>query len=215
MEGFHGFLDAALAFPAVLFGFALVVVAVYWCAVLLGGAVIPGAEAPHGGEGVGSGGSGAHGAGTGLAAFGLGGVPVTVVLSLLTAIAWFVSLAGTALFAGALPRLLTLPCALAAAWWGTRLLLRPLRRLTPAEEDIARSDFTGRVCTIRTGRVGPGFGQAEVAASDGSTALVQVRAAGTDAARLMAGSTALLYHYDAEGEFFHVAPFDPGPDPGP
>ncbi|MGD9483072.1 hypothetical protein WDH52_07385 [Streptomyces sp. TRM70308] len=226
MAGFTGFWEAATAFPAVLFGFALVVVAGYWLAVLLGGVGLPGTDAPHGGEGVGSGESGGTG-GTGdtgdaaglrggLAALGLGGVPVTVTGSLLVAIAWFTSLSGAALFDALWLRVLTLPAALVAAWLGTRLLVAPLRRLAPGEPGISRADFVGRVCTIRTGRVDTGFGQAEVAADDGSTAVVQVRAEGTDAARLMSGSTGLLYDYDPEGEFFRVAPFRlAAPDAGP
>jgi hypothetical protein len=48
------FLDAALAFPAVLFTFALVVVIACWLLVLVGGMEV---DALDGGEGVGSGAS--------------------------------------------------------------------------------------------------------------------------------------------------------------
>lgn len=205
------FLDAALAFPAVLFSFALVVVAVYWLIVLVGGAEV---DALDGGEGVDSGASAGGGAGV-FAAFGLGGVPVTVVLSLLTVVAWFVSLTGAALFGNPTLRLLVLPVALVAAWAVTGALVRPLRRLAPAEQGISRSDFVGRVCVVRTGRVDSDFGQAEVTADDGSSAVVQVRTDDADATgNLTSGSTALIFDYDAEGEFFRVAPFDPALDPG-
>jgi hypothetical protein len=50
------------------------------------------------------------------------------------------------------------------------------------------------------------FGQAEVTAADGSSALVQVRQNGEY--ELSAGSTALIYDYDADGEFFFVMPFN-------
>ncbi|HWO65844.1 MAG TPA: hypothetical protein VNO31_38015, partial [Umezawaea sp.] len=50
------------------------------------------------------------------------------------------------------------------------------------------------------------FGQAEVTATDGSSAVVQVRQAGQDV--LVAGSTALIFDYDVDGEFFWVAPVD-------
>lgn len=203
-----GFLSAALAFPAVLFSFALVVVIAYWLIVLVGGAEV---DALDGGEGVDPGASAGGGAGV-FAAFGLGGVPVTVVLSLLTVVAWFVSLTGAALFGNPTLRLLVLPVALVAAWAVTGALVRPLRRLAPAEQGISRSDFVGRVCTIRTGRVDMSFGQAEVAADDGSTALVQVRNDDSTAG-LTLGSSALIFDYDAEGEFFRVAPFDAALDP--
>lgn len=209
------FLDAALAFPAVLFTFALVVVVAYWLLVLVGGAEV---DALDGGEGVGSDASAGAGGGGSVgffAVFGLGGVPVTIVVSLLTAIAWFVSLAGAALFDNLALRALVLPVALLTAWSLTWTLVRPLRRLAPAERGISRSDFVGRVCVIRTGRVDSGFGQAEVTADDGSSAIVQVRTDDADATgNLTSGSTALIFDYDAEGEFFRVAPYDSALDPG-
>jgi hypothetical protein len=77
--------------------------------------------------------------------------------------------------------------------------------LRPAAAE-SRADFVGRTCVIRTGRVTGAFGQAEVHAEDGSSAIVQVRQAGTD--DLHAGVVALLYEYDPAGEFFWVIPFD-------
>ncbi|MFI0718632.1 hypothetical protein [Streptomyces sp. NPDC021224] len=159
-------------------------------------------------------GHGSGGAGM-LAAAGLGGVPVTVVLSLLVAVAWFLSLAGSAAVRSAdvptapvraLLYAAVVGAALVGSWCATWLLVRPLRRLFPDVRPPSRADFTGRVCVIRTGRVTARFGQAEVAAPDGSTAVVQVRQHGDDT--FTAGSTALLYDYDPEGEFFWVAPFD-------
>ncbi|MFD2356791.1 hypothetical protein ACFSTC_57330 [Nonomuraea ferruginea] len=59
---------------------------------------------------------------------------------------------------------------------------------------------------IRTGRATPDFGQAEVTAADGSSAVVQVRTTGQD--RLTRGQTALIFEYDADGEFFWVMPYE-------
>jgi hypothetical protein len=148
------------------------------------------------------------------AATGLDGVPVTIVLSLLVTFAWFLSLVGAVALDRAglhgLPRtaldFAVLLAALAGSWSLTWLLVRPLRRLFPDQRPPSREDFVGRLCTVRTGRVTGAFGQAEVAAPDGSTAVVQVRQTGEE--RLAAGSTALLYAYEPEGEFFWVAPFD-------
>ncbi|WP_225447148.1 hypothetical protein [Streptacidiphilus sp. PB12-B1b] len=190
-----------------LFSFALVVVVAYWLVVLAGGAHIHGGRAGHGGS-HGHGGRHSHG---GLQkALGLGGVPVTVAVSLLVAFAWFSALTGRALLGGRLGGAL-LPAALAGGWVGARVLAWPLRRLMPAPAPPpTRRDFVGRGCVIRTGRVGPDFGQAEVRAADGSAALVQVRqsleeAAGPGSA-LTSGASALIYDYDAEGEFFRVMP---------
>lgn len=234
------FTEVVLGFPTVLFTGALVAVVAFWVFVLVGAADAHGpwhhgATGGHGGAGGRGGGSGhgvlggrhdplsadghSHGHGHGgaglLAAAGLGGVPVTVVLSLLVALSWFLTLAGSAALHGAstpaaplrtLLHAAVTAAALVGAWFGTWLLVRPLRRLFPDVRPPSREDFVGRVCVIRTGAVTARFGQAEVAAPDGSTAVVQVRQTGGDT--FTSGSSALLYAYDPEGEFFWVAPFD-------
>jgi hypothetical protein len=146
---------------------------------------------------------------------GLGGVPITVAVSLVVAFAWFTALAGRewvgAGAGGGGGRWFLLPAALVGGWVGARLLVVPLRRMMPQPPPPpSRRDFVGLGCVIRTGRVGPDFGQAEVRAADGSSAVVQVRQSLDDAAGpgdvLRAGVSALIYDYDADGEFFWVMP---------
>ncbi|HET6855612.1 MAG TPA: hypothetical protein VFH94_00750 [Streptomyces sp.] len=196
------FLHAATTFPTVLFTSALVIVVCYWLLVLLGAAEHDSFETDVDAD-----------------ALHLGGVPVSVFASLLIVSAWFLSLTGSVLLArtgssdGLLYLLGTvlLGASLLAAWRVARALMRPLAKLFPDEPGPSRQDFIGLTCTIRTGWVDAGFGQAEVAARDGSTALVQVRQ--NDGALLALGSTGLLYAYDDTGEFFWVAPFDAALDP--
>jgi hypothetical protein len=83
----------------------------------------------------------------------------------------------------------------------------------PTGREPSRADFVGLTCVIRTGRVTRTFGQAEVHAPDGSSSVVQVRQAGTD--DLRAGTVALLYDFDAAGEFFWVVPTDVALHPDP
>lgn len=204
-----GFLGTALSFPTVLFSFLLLVVVGYWLLVLTG-VLDLGDDLDV--DGV---------PGGVLAGLGLGGVPATVVFSLLVAVAWFVSLAGTALLdglgLGVAARIAVsigvLPAAVLCAWLVTRLVAVPLSRLFPTGTESSRQAFVGSLCTIRTGRVTADFGQAEVTAADGSSAVVQVRQPGAEPLR--AGSSALIYDYDVEGEFFWVMPagiaFDPDP----
>ncbi|MEU4092916.1 hypothetical protein [Streptomyces sp. NPDC026673] len=213
------FVDAALGYPTALFSFALVVVIGYWGSVLLGGLdvdALDGGHGGHGGEGVDAheGGHRDTGGFAGvLAGVGLDGVPVTVTVSLLIGIAWFAALAGRVLAGGGpLTGTAVLAGALLCSWAGTRTLLLPLRRLVPRERAPSRSDFVGRVCVVRTGRVGPDFGQAEVTAADGSAAVVQVRVLGPDEG-LINGSAALIFDYDAVRECFLVAPYDAALDP--
>ncbi|MFC4532303.1 hypothetical protein [Sphaerisporangium dianthi] len=228
------FVRTALGFPTVLFSFPLVVTVGYWILVLLGSAGIDMLDAGDAGEA-------GHGAGA-LSALGLGGVPATVTVSLLLAVAWFASLAGTALLGvpSVAARTAVLVGASLSAWLVTRVLVAPLRRVFAVHRSPSRDDFVGRTCVIRTGRVSSDFGQAEVRASDGSSAVIQVRqtqwpshapreglvaesaprggngfeppagdesAAGHERA-LRSGDTALIFAYDADGEFFWVTPYD-------
>ncbi|MFD0290078.1 hypothetical protein [Streptomyces sp. NPDC127118] len=201
------FLSAATAFPAVLFGAALAVVILFWLLVLAG------AADHHSFDGD---------IDTDLA--GIGGVPVTVSVSVMVVVGWFTSLTGTVLVHRSGTTGLTraaLACAVFAGalllgWAVLRILVRCFRRSFPDEPPPSRQDFLGRVCTVRTGSVSSDFGQAEVTADDGSTAIVQVRLlAPTDGPVLAAGSAGLLYAYDDEGEFFWVSPYDKALDPGP
>ncbi|WP_330320340.1 hypothetical protein OG927_15770 [Streptomyces clavifer] len=214
------FLSAALTFPAVLFGAALVVVVCFWLLVLAGAAAYDTFDSDLDADAV-----------------GVGGVPVAVSVSLAVVVSWFISLTGSALVvrsgvtgtARSLLHVVVLAGALLIAWGAVRMLVRHFRRYFPAEPPPSRQDFLGRVCTIRTGSVTADFGQAEVAAADGSTAIVQVRllerpsapggTPGGDSAGsgdvFVAGSAGLLYAYDAEGEFFWVSPYDAALDPGP
>ncbi|MGA5423254.1 hypothetical protein [Streptomyces lavendulocolor] len=191
------FLHAVATFPAVLFTAALVVVMGFWLLVLLGVADHDSFDADVDTD-----------------ALSLGGVPVSVSASSLVVLCWFLSVSGSVVLArtgwsDALVHLLDAVLLIASvigSWCLTRALVRPLAKLFPDEPGPSLHDFVGSICTIRTGRVDADFGQAEVAARDGSTAVVQVRQ--NDGSPLALGSTGLLYAYDDAGAFFWVAPFD-------
>jgi hypothetical protein len=193
------FVDTALSFPAVVLGVLLVVVVAYWLLVLLGTLDIDLA-----------GGDTDSGDADLLDGVGLGGVPVTVTLSVLVLVAWFVSIVGGLLLSdvdGAGRMLLGIGVLLVALFAGllvARLVAVPLRNLYASGPQPSRADFVGRQCVIRTGRVSADFGQAEVTAEDGSSAVVQVRQTGEH--ELTAGRLALIFDYDTDGEFFWVAP---------
>ncbi|GAB3737930.1 hypothetical protein GCM10027598_65760 [Amycolatopsis oliviviridis] len=192
-----GFVTAALGFPAVLFSFLLIVVIGYWLLALFGAVDSDGLDVP----------------GDGLLA-GFGGVPLSLSLSLLIAFTWFASLAGTVLLDDlelSTPSRIglgvgVLAVALVLGTLGTRVIVVPLRRVFGPAKEPSRRDFVGRAAVIRTSSVTHDFGQAEVAAADGSTAIVDVRQAGRG--NLTAGSRVVLYDYDSEGEFFWVESLD-------
>jgi len=186
------FLDAAVSFPAVIFSFLLALVVIYWLLVLIGtlDVEIGDFELADG--------------------IGLGGVPVTVTVSVLTVVSWFVSLVGVVITDGLATPLRVivgigvLLIATLAGLVAARLVAVPMRGLYVTGGEASRGDFVGRECVIRTGRVTGDFGQAEVTAVDGSSAIIQVRQTGEHA--LTGGSRALIFDYDNAGEFFWVAP---------
>jgi len=202
------FLAAAIGFPTVVFTAALTVVVLFWLLVALGAADAHGHAHAHLN-------SRAHSDG-----WGLGGVPVTLAFSLFVAVGWLVSYCASVLLVpsgpvGILVGAVVLIGTVYVSWQATKLFVRPLHRLFPDEHGPSRLDFVGLTCTIRTGRVDAGFGQAEVRSADGSAAVVQVRQQDGDLAQgaLASGSTGLLYAYDETGEFFWVAPYDSALDP--
>lgn len=192
------FFDTILSFPTVVFTALLLVVVGYWILVVAGGL-----DSDADG-----------GLGDVLDRLGLGGTPATVVLSIAVAAAWFTSLVASVLFddlglGGAPAIVLGVGVLLLSAAIGTAFvhqLRKPLRRLFPDAPEASRHHFVGRECVIRTGRVDTDFGQAEVHAADGSSAIVQVRQTGADT--FTAGSRAVIYDYDTAGEFFWVVPAD-------
>jgi hypothetical protein len=183
-----GFVTAALAFPAVLFSFLLIVVIGYWVLALVGVLDVEDGDIGF-----------------------FGGVPLPISLSLLVAFCWFLSLVGTVLIDGVGTPLRVglgfgvLVAALGGGALGTRLVVVPLRRAF-AGVVPSRQDFVGRVAVVRTSTVTEDFGQAEVAAADGASAIISIRLAGEG--NLGLGSRVVIYDYDSEGEFFWVSPLE-------
>lgn len=235
------FLNAILAFPTVLLTIPLGVMAVYWLFVLLGALDINllgdadgsghgdvhldahghldghldghGHHGHQGQDGHGDAGEPSGGIAGLLHALGLGGVPVTVMLSLLLVTAWVFSIGGTellgALGLGSPPDVLdwkgTLVglASLGLAVPVTRLLIRPLRRFFRTIAAPQHRDLLGKICTITTLRVDERYGQAEIE-DGGAGLLVQVRS--SDPGRLHRGDRAVIFDY--RDEVFHVAPMD-------
>ncbi|UFS97052.1 hypothetical protein [Nocardia huaxiensis] len=201
------FLAATLTFPTVLFSFALLVVVAYWLVVLAGAVDVDplDADADVAGSGIGD-------------RLGLGGVPATITLSLLIALAWFWCLAGSVVtapldltgVAGLLIGCWVLVIAVIAAVTTTRVIVIPLRRAFAPTPQPTRDSLVGHLCVIRTGRVGPDFGQAELVSADGSSSIIQVRQTAEQASEtpLSQGVSAIVYDYDSAAEIFWVAPVE-------
>ena len=133
-------------------------------------------------------------------------LPISI--SMFIVITWFAALVGTVLTPEGKLRYVVLAGALLIGALLTKILSIPVRNWTKPEKPASRNDFVGRTAIVRTARVTENYGQAEVTADDGGTAVVQVRAA--QSTELKAGQTALIFDYDAEGEFFWVVDITTG-----
>ncbi|TMQ05588.1 MAG: DUF1449 family protein [Deltaproteobacteria bacterium] len=224
---------ASLQFPTVVFTIALGIVLVYWLFVLIGaldidlfdvdvdvsgaakgigdvltGGAKGGAEAFHADAGhADAGHADADGDvdGGGLwHVLGLGDVPVTISVSLITVLAWvgsllamrYVGVSGWVTFAVFVAALvIALPIA--------ALLIRPLAPVFAVREGKSNADYIGHVCTITTGRVDTGFGQATI--EDGGTVLaIAVRC--DRPGELARGDKALIIEFDRERSAYLVEP---------
>ncbi|MBD3895349.1 hypothetical protein IEI94_05745 [Halomonas sp. ML-15] len=197
------FLSIIISFPTVVFTVLLCVAVIYWLVSLSGmvdGDVLDGDV----------GGDGAVDFGGLLATLGLQGVPLPLMVTLLSLTGWLLSYfadlwLGVSTASGWLSWLLGIVLLLASlvgALFATAILIRPLRPLfVRAYHKPQEKQLIGTLCTIRSGSVGLGSGSADVHV-DGSHLILQVR---SDSA-LARGDQAVLIEYLLEEQAYWVVP---------
>ena len=223
--------EASLQFPTVVFTIALGVVLVYWLFVLVGALDIDllggdvDADVSGAAKGIGealtggakAGGEALHaGADADASAevdadggiwqgLGLGDVPVTISVSLITLLSWAGSLAVMHYLAGGAGwlRAVVLVAAIIVALPIAALLVRPLAPVFAVREGKSNADYVGHACTITTGSVDDKFGQATI--EDGGTVLV-IAVRCDRAGTLARGDKALIIDFDREREAYVVEP---------
>jgi hypothetical protein len=226
-------LDASVQFPTVIFTIGLGIALVYWVFVLLGALdvdLLGGGDVAGAGKGVGDALVGGGKAGAELAtkpdvaakpgdahggvwdALGLASVPVTVSVSFVMLVGWTASVLGMHWGGAALgalggwlsPIIFVVAALLAIVLAG--VLARPLAPVFAVREGKTNADYVGHTCTVTTGHVDDGFGQATV--EDGGTVLViPVRCDRPGA--LARGGRALIIEFDASRQAYVVEPADP------
>jgi hypothetical protein len=220
-------LAASLQFPTVVFTIGLGIALLYWIFVvvgaldidLLGGGDLTGAAKGMGDMlGAGKGGAEAlkgqssHGDGDGgwLDAIGLGVVPLTISLSVVLLAGWCGSLLVMTYAAPSLASLgrwlplLVLPGMLILAVLVAGVAVRPLGRVFRVTEGKSNRDYIGHTCTINTGHIDSGFGQATI--EDGGTVLViSVRCDRPTA--IARGDRVLVIDFDPTRQAYVVEPF--------
>ncbi|MCE9573188.1 MAG: hypothetical protein K8W52_08530 [Deltaproteobacteria bacterium] len=222
-------IDASLRFPTVIFSIGLGIALVYWLFVLLGaldidlfghGDIGGGHDVAIGGHDVGIGDAAEAGKAVGHDGdidgaggggiwhlLGLGSVPFTISVSFIFLACWCASLLGMSYVDAALGTnpwwpVLVLPLVVLVGLPLAGLAVRPLRGVFALREGKSNKDYVGATCTITTGSVDDGFGQATI--EDGGTVLViPVRC---DRPVLARGHKALIIDFDTVRHVYVVEP---------
>lgn len=202
------FFDAATAYPTIIYTALLGVVLFYWVLALIGVVDIDSADidtdlqADAGVEDIGE--LAAY-----LVAFGLNGVPFSVVVTLITLTAWTLScLAGMWLLPLVPTTLLqivvgsaVLLASFAAALPVTARAIRPMRGLFVTHHAPSNTALVGQSCVVLTGSVDEKFGRAEVTTRGAS---LNIRVWAETPNQLHKGAQARIIEYDATGERYLI-----------
>lgn len=211
---------ALTSFPAVVYTVLLGVVLVYWLLAIIGlvdfeaGADMDiGADAADAGDAGDGGPEGLSGLAAWLVAFGLNGVPFSIVVSLLALVGWFLTgMASLTLLplvpdalrwaagAGVLLAAAALSIVIAAQ------LVRPMRGLFVTHRAISNAALVGQVCKVLTGVVDERQGRAEVA-QRGAGINIRVWAPAPNSLRR--GDAALITEYDPARQRYRIDALPP------
>jgi len=195
------FIAITLGFPTIIFSILLAVVLIYWLLAIIGLVDMGENSFDIGADAVGEMGMIA----SYVVAFGLSGVPFSIVVTLLTVVGWTLStLAGIWL----LPLVPTWPlqiaagvvllvaCAFLSVVISARLV-RPLRGMFTTRWGTQSAALVGQPCRILTGIVDEHQGRAEVAQPSGRGAGINIRVWASAPNALTRGSAAVIVEYDA------------------
>jgi hypothetical protein len=212
---FASLLTAATAFPTAIYTVLLGVVLVYWLLAIIGlvdfeSSGIDLDIETHADASVDDMGTIA----SYVVAFGLHGVPFSIVVSLLVLVGWTLTfLAGVTLLTWVptdilkwLVGLVVLLVAFALSIVITARLVRPLRGLFVHHSAQSNASLVGQTCRVLTGTVDERQGRAEVAQRGAS---LNIRVWSPSPNSLKRGDTALITEYDAGTHRYLVMPLPP------
>ena len=212
---FASLLTAATAFPTAIYTVLLGVVLVYWLLAIIGMVDFESSGIDldietHADAAVDDLGTLA----SYVVAFGLHGVPFSIVVSLLVLVGWTLSfLAGVTVLAWVptdilkwLVGLVVLAVAFALSIVITARLVRPLRGLFVHHTAQSNASLVGQTCRVLTGTVDERQGRAEVAQRGAS---INIRVWSPSPNTLQRGDSALITEYDAGTHRYLVMPLPP------
>lgn len=206
---------ASVEYPTVALSIIVGISMAYWLFVILGALdldILGSADGDGGGGDAGDAGEIGDGSGTPtfLTGLGLRTVPLTVSLTTIAIVAWVISLLGNyyiaAYFGGGIAIAIktgVFALALVAGLLLAAVLVRPLAPIFKTHGARTRDYYIGSTCTVDTGKVDAGFGQAKI--EDGGDVLViSIRCDSENT--LGRGESALVIDYDSTREAYVVEP---------
>lgn len=197
--------NISFSFPVVVFTFFLILSFIYWCVAALGMVDIDAFNAdvdmdanPDAGSVSGV-----------LTRFGLNGVPITLIITLIAFIGWIISYLCFYFFMGLVPTFLLklvvgvvmLVSILYASTWITAMVIRPIRPalLRMGKQKVV--NLIGLVGVVRTGTVNENFGEAKI--NDGGVEfIVKVRC--YQGQTFSKGDRVVLIEKNNEANFYKV-----------
>ena len=208
------FLTNLLSFPVIIYTFLMAIIICYWLLAVLGAVDIEMFDLSFDmdldleidgdiGTDIDSSASGLKGVTGFMLKWGLTGVPVTVVISILIAFAWLICYVVVSIFYPLIPMeilktilgylLLIISFALAIPM--TSWIIKPLKHLFITHDAVKKSTLIGSECLVKTGKVTPTFGQATY--DDGEAGMIfDVRAEESDG--IKKGDLVILIEYNEE-----------------
>ncbi len=225
-EDMQPFYDNVTSFPTVIFSFFLIMAILFWCTTMLGLIDIDFLDFHHDvGDFVGDHGtfdahssanhhdlSHANSIGGLLLKFGLDGVPVTVIISLLAVIGWFVSYYIVHFTFGYLPfewlryvaGIPVFAASLYVAIKVTAVLIKPLKPLfKQINQEPLHKQVLGQVAVVRSSKITQDFGEA-VLDDGGAGLLLKVRCGDKDEGKFKKGDAVVLLEYQENSNAYRV-----------
>lgn len=209
----ESFLAAAFSYPTAILSALLIVVVFYWVLALIGlvdfeadGLDLSTDNTQLDGDAGDIGVLASY-----MIAFGLNGVPFSIVVSLLVLLSWTLTclmaewilpwVPTTVLRIAAGTAMLGLSIVMAIIL--TARIVRPMRRLFISHSAISNASIVGQTCTVVTGSVTETFGRAEVSTNG---APINIRIWAKSPNTLHKGSVARVIEYDTDSGRYQVTP---------
>lgn len=204
-KAMNEFITLITTFPVIVPTFLLCVVLLYWLLVLIGAMDLDIFEVDIDLD--------VEGGGEGLSGFlvnwGLTGVPISIVISLMVSTVWLLTTISSSLLLPLLPLealrwlvgLIILLVLFALTIPLTAQMIRPMRGMFRAHQAVNKSSLIGSECVVKTLSVTPTFGQGELTDGEAGLLLDIIANEPNDIGK---GDTVLLLEYDENRDCYLV-----------